>query len=260
MKSLTLTFLLLFLTNLSHAQLGLRNPEWLGSLYQNSCPGITFRGIGQTNTTAGATSYTVATSNAPSANALVLVAVINSKASAPDTPTLTGHGMTWVQVLTTNFNVLATPIARLTVFRGMTNNTPTATALVADFAGATQTGCNIRAVNCSNALSTGSHGANAVIQAVANGANASANPSITLAALNSSGRNNVVAFFGNDSNGFAGTAENNWVEDWDSGYNTPATGGYCVYRLATTDNTVVVTAGSGDWAGIAIEVAPNACP
>ena len=56
-------------------QSGMRSPAMMGRFQAaaSGCPGIVLTGIGQTNTTAGASTYTLATSNAPVANSLMLV-------------------------------------------------------------------------------------------------------------------------------------------------------------------------------------------
>jgi hypothetical protein len=182
---------------------------------------------------------------------------LNTKASAPDTPTLAGYGMTWQQILTTNFNTLASPVSRLTLFWSMTNNAPADLAdLTADFGGVNQSGCGIRALQILG-VKTNSWSTNSLAQCVRYGANAETLKTITLSALNASGSNAVVAFMGNDIvTTFTGTNELNWVEDMDSGWATPSSGIYCTYRVRHTDNTVNVTNNSADWAGVAFEIEP----
>jgi hypothetical protein len=214
---------------------------------------MTFRGIGQTNTTANVDSYTLATSNAPIANALCIVAVISSKASAPNTPTLAGYGMTWYMIAETNFNTLGSPKSKLTLFRSMTNDNPTSDALVASF-GANQTGCSMRAVQFSGVDTSGTLGSNAIVQFAVNGADATANANVTLAALGGGGFNSVIAFLGKDTVAFSGTPEDGWTEDWDAGANPPSNAGYCMYNFFTTDNTVIVTNTAADWAAMAVEI------
>lgn len=216
-------------------------------------PAIGFAQVGTPiSTTTGANSYATA-SLTPSANALVLVAVINAKASAPDTPTLTGNGLTWVQIDTHTYSTIASATKRITLFRSM-GASPSAGAITADFAGASQLGCHIYVCQFTATDQTGSNGSGAIVQTVKNRGDASADPSVTLAALTGT-RNAVFAVFGNLRNGFAGAVEGApWVEDFDAGFNTPATGAYAEHALATTDNTVVVTAASSDWAGIAVEI------
>jgi hypothetical protein len=100
---------------------------------------------------------------------------------------------------------------------------------------------------------TGTNGADAIVQAVTNTGTASANPSISMTAI-SDGRNAVMTFFTNSVNPFGGTPESGWTENYDVGYATPDNGTYIMRRLTTTDNTPTVTAAASDWSGIAIEI------
>jgi hypothetical protein len=235
---------------------GLINPAFISALYADApaavCSvGIT--GIGQTNTTTGATTYTIATSNTPTANSLMLVSVAHGEGTAPNIPTLTGHGTTWVMVATTNWGLY-----RISLFRSMTNNTPTATAVVASFASQTQWGCNMRGVYLTNTLTTGTWGSGAIVQS-AMITNNTANPSVTLAALNGS-TNAVYCAFINNVNGYGATSiDSGWTQDIQNGFNTTATGQCNIYALETTDNTPSITDGAQAWGGIAVEI-QRACP
>jgi hypothetical protein len=62
----------------------------------------------------------------------------------------------------------------------------------------------------------------------------------------------TIGYFYNDVNPFGGTAETDWTEDVDGGLGTPA-GQYAVHRNSTTDNTILVTAASSNWIGVAIQ-------
>ena len=75
--------------------------------------------IASSNLTVGgsgtdATSFTTA-SVTPSANALVLCAVENSVSGTPATPTLSGNGLTWVQIATCHYDQSGTQY-RVTLF------------------------------------------------------------------------------------------------------------------------------------------------
>lgn len=254
--ALKLLILLAFASS-AWAQLNISTPFYPTGLLKSSGASVCSMGLvgmGQTNTTAAASTYTLATSNNPIANVICLVSVVNTKASAPDVPTLAGHGMTWVMVGTTNWGGLY----RLSLFRSMTNNTPTATACVASFGGASQTGCNMRGVYVTNVLTTGTYGSGAIVQTVQT-TNSSANPSITLAALLGS-TNAVYAAFANNVNGYGATSiDAGWTEDIQNGYNTPATGQLNIRALGTSDNTPSITDGAQAWGGIAVEI-QKACP
>src|SRR3990167_11448563 len=123
-----------------------------------------FAALSPTNLTAGgsntaATSYTTA-SITPSANALILASVeSNADPDAPNTPTLTGNGLTWVEVVTRLDGT-----ARMTLFRAM-GSAPSAGAITIDFAGQSQAnGSTWIVTEFSGADTSGTNGSAAVIQ------------------------------------------------------------------------------------------------
>lgn len=216
-------------------------------------PVIVFSNLGTVSTTTGASSYATSASYQPAPYALVIAAVINSKASAPDTPTFSGNGLTWTKIDSTNYNTVSSPTCRLTMFRAM-GPAPTSGTGTADFAGATQTGCHVLVVQFTGVDSTGGSGG-AVVQSVIKNGDASTAPVITLASLAANGRDAVFTAWGGDLNSSTVlSVESGWTEDADVGYNTPATWMGAQHRLDTTDTTPGATTTSIDWAGIAIEI------
>lgn len=210
---------------------------------------IAFRAIGSNSTTTAASAYATTAANTISPNTLALIFVVSSLASATDPTSVTGCGLTWTKVTSTNYNAGG---QRISLWRSMTNATTPSGTITANFSG-NQTGCNIRVVELSDVDTSGSGGSGAIAQTVL-ATNATANPSITMAAFTGT-RNAGVAFFANvTANGFAGTPEAGWTEDWDAGYNNPATSGYCEFKLLNTDSTPSVTVGAQQWAGVAVEV------
>jgi len=210
------------------------------------------RGIGQTNTTTGSMVYVVATSNVPPANALMLCSVACGMSGGPPIPTLAGHGTTWVLIATTNWGNY-----RICLFRSLTNNTPTSTPIVATF-GSTLWGCNMRATFWTNVNTSGTWGSGAIVQSVMV-TNNTANPSVTLAALNGS-TNAVYCAFVNDVNGYGATSiDAGWTQDIQNGFNVTATGQCNIYAVETSDNTPSITDGAQAWGGIAVEI-QKACP
>lgn len=111
-----------------------------------------------------ASSYTTA-SITPSSNVLTFVAVMNriatGVAGGTKVPTVTGCGLTWVQV-NTQVNGGATPNRRVTVFRAC--GTATSGALTIDFAGETQTNALYHVCEFPGARIDGGNGANGVVQ------------------------------------------------------------------------------------------------
>lgn len=227
----------------------------VGSLHvpRGSAAPMTLNQLAATGSTANTTSYASA-SHTPTANALVIAAVISTKATAADTPTLSGNGITWVYI--TNVLTFSTTI-NISVFRGR-NASPSAGATTATY-GASQTGCYIKIVEFVNADPTGTDGDAAIVQCAVitdpvDPGTGTANPSLTLSALSGGGANAVIAFSGSSLNPYAGTSEGTWTEELDTGFGLPTTGVYATYQLASTDNTVVITAGIARWGLVALEI------
>ncbi|HET9707420.1 MAG TPA: Ig-like domain-containing protein [Gemmatimonadales bacterium] len=116
--------------------------------------------IAQTMLTSGGSgvnskTYTTA-SIAPSANALVTVAVLGKRSSGALTPTISGGGIsTWTQVASVDYDPIGVPTSRLLVFRGMsaspgtgaitityTSSVSNAAWMVSQWTGVDQTGTN----------------------------------------------------------------------------------------------------------------------
>lgn len=117
----------------------------------------------------GAASATNATSYetgsiTPTANRLILAAVGHSRAGsgANEVPTLTGNGLTWVEVGTVQ-SADASAGRRVTVFRAM-GASPSAGVVTIDFAGATQGRCAWSIVEFSDVDTGGTNGSAAVVQ------------------------------------------------------------------------------------------------
>lgn len=100
----------------------------------------------------------------PTANRLVLAAVSNFRggSGAIEIPTLTGNGLTWVQVATVQ-SANANLGRRVTVFRAM-GASPSAGAVTIDFAGATQSNCAWSIIEFSDIDTSGTDGSGAVVQ------------------------------------------------------------------------------------------------
>lgn len=212
---------------------------------------IAFAGLNTTSSSVNGTSYATGATYTPTANALVLALVMATDTVAA-APTFTGNGGTWVLVNQQTWG--ATPVHNLYIFRTMIAS-PTTTTGTFDCSSDASTGTDIRVVEFTGVDTSGTNGSGAIVQSVPNSGVGVNNPSVTLAALDASGNNAVSAVFGNNSNAFGGTAEASWVEDLDAGHGTPTAGIYHTYRLATTDNTVVVTkSGNPNWGGVAVEI------
>lgn len=174
----------------------------------------------------------------------VFVLTTTKAASTPDVPTMSGTGQTWTQI-----NTITTATSRTTAFRFYCTSSTTSSTNVS--CGADQTSYVLNKFEITGTVSTGTNGADAIVQSATN-TGSGVDPSITLSAISSSS-NAVISVFTNNTNPFNGSVEAGWTESYDSG-NTLPKGGYAMYRTTTTDNTPTVTAASSDWAGIAIEI------
>lgn len=165
----------------------LQTVQYAGSTRQSGAGGWA---AGNSNTSA--TSYTTA-SITPVANQLTLVAVLNSKATLPDIPTLSGNGLTYVQIATVVFNTTSSPLRRLTLFRAL-GASPSAGAITIDFAGATQTGATWQVQPFAGVDTSGSNGSGAVQRHAIAVADSAATLQVTLSTF-ARATNVAVAFF-----------------------------------------------------------------
>lgn len=114
--------------------------------------------------TTGATSYTTA-SVSPGANHLLLLQVKSRTniTATPNTPTVTGLGLTWVQIgLPLDIDDTGSSRERMTLWRAM--GTPTSGALTFDFAGQSQTHCEWLLDELSGTDTSGTNGSGAIVQ------------------------------------------------------------------------------------------------
>lgn len=126
----------------------------------------TFASTVVTNLTSGfsdtdATSYNTA-SVSPSSNYLNLVSVTNVKSSTPDTPTLSGNGITYEQIDTHVIDSVGT-MRRSTLFRSL-GSSPSSGAITIDFGGNTQTACSWVVDTVSGVDTSGTNGSGAIVQ------------------------------------------------------------------------------------------------
>lgn len=99
---------------------------------------------------------------------LYLVAVVNTKATTPDTPSLgSAGGITFVQVATLLFNTAAAGLSRITLFRGMAPSGTSSAAITITFPAA-QTGCSYAVDELDNVETGGTSGAAAIVQSNTN--------------------------------------------------------------------------------------------
>lgn len=131
-----------------------------------------------------ATSYVTA-SIAPAANQLILLAVEQNLAGTgiPVCPTVTGNGLTWVEVAGNNHWDAGAPNfwSRTCVFRAMLATTPTAGTVTLNFGAVSQDSVAWSIAEFDHVDTTGTNGSGAVVQSASFGANNAAALSVTLA-------------------------------------------------------------------------------
>lgn len=138
-----------------------------------------------------ATSYNTA-SVTPTANRLQLLWVYSIAGAAPNQPTVTGNGLTWVNI----GSVLDSDgLRRITLFRAM-GGSPSAGAIAIDFGGQTQTGAAWSLAEYDNVDTGGTNGSAAVVQVVTGSTGSNGTSlTVTLAAF-ASAANATVGGFG----------------------------------------------------------------
>lgn len=143
-----------------------------------------------------ASSYATA-SIAPTANNLQLLVVIsNALSGTTNTPTATGAGLTWTQVL--SFPNSDSPTQRMTVFRALSAS-PSSGAVTVDFGGQNQNHFTHTIDQFSRVDVSGTNGSGAIVQSNTKEQTGSSSPSLTLSAF--ANANNAVygAIFQNGS-------------------------------------------------------------
>lgn len=210
---------------------------------------------GALETNADNTSFTSASSASPTANALVLLAVLSARDSGtPATPTASSNGSltcTWDPVVSRQFNTEASPTFRVTLFRCL-NAAPGSGTYTVNF-GETTSAVTINMIEFTGVVTTGTNGAGAVVQSNGNSADTPSNVTISLSAF-SSAFNGAVKFCGaqggtlfNDETGFTELDDNTGT--------TPTRGFQLSYRTDNDTSVVCDAASSVNTAGLAAEIA-----
>lgn len=187
----------------------------------------------------------------PTANALILVSIIAraSDGGAPENPTLSGNGLTWVLA-----NSYSQSVNRKAfVYRSM-GASPSAGAITIDFGtGNTMTSCIWSVDQFTSVDTTGTNGSGAIVQSVGGGVDGTTF-SITLSAFGSA-NNTTFGAFGASSATAILLSEYGYIP---LSYNQGSTGGdntlLVAYRQAN-DTSVSATATAGvEQQGVAIEI------
>jgi len=204
----------------------------------------------------GQTNGSLSTTWTPPGNALLLVGVNRSRATAGNTPTISDSvaQVSWSAALDqTPFDTIASPLHFATWFWGITPASPAAMFITVDFAGDVQTGCSIMV-----ASQTGTHLTTPIVQSKAAAANSAASVSVTLDSALGSG--SVTVSFGSANVTSAITPRTNWTEpaNGEITYTAPATI-LEVQGWTTGETTASFTVAAGSNVAIVnIEVQPPA--
>ena len=160
--------------------------------------------ITATNLTAGSSGTDSQTYNtasvSPGANRLILVPVTirNYTAANLGTISLSGNGLTWVEVATVTYSSIASSQNRTSIFRAM-GASPSAGAITITISGSGQTACAWSVDEFDGVDTSGTNGSGAIVQYDTDATdNATGTPpAVTLAALADAVNNAVYAVHGN---------------------------------------------------------------
>lgn len=146
------------------------------------------------STDSGATSF-VTSSITPVADRLYIATIHSGLRTTtdPNTPTLTGCGLTWVQIDTILPDDASSSRSRITMFRAM-GSSPTAGALTTDHGGQTQDRCTVTVDEFIGVDTSGTNGSGAVVQSAKNRVTGGTSLTVTLAAFGSSSNATYGAF------------------------------------------------------------------
>lgn len=209
---------------------------------------LKFEGLNTTDLT----DYTTA-SLTPVAGRLYLLAVSSGKTTgATDTPTVSGAGLTWVQI-----NTIQSTNHRTTVFRAM--GTGSAGVLTIDH-GTTPTNdqgnCAWRLTEIDGVATSGSNGADAIVQNQTGTGTGSTTASLAFTNTVGSGNATFGAYNQNTTSAdvVAGTGFTMLGDDANTNPGTPSTRLACEYSLTGTA-PVTFTVGSGaSWGMVIVEL------
>lgn len=192
-------------------------------------------------------SYTTA-SISPPGNKPVFAVVVNTKNSAPETPALSGNGLTWV----VQQSVVWSSTWRITLYRAL-GATPSSGAVSITFGGVGQTGCSWVIGYFDGAATGGTNASEAFVQSASNTGNNVSSLTVTLSAFGSA----TNAAFG------AFAVDNSTSPVVGSGFTSVATnpgnspGRSMLVEFKTTSDTTVDSNSEGAnriWGAVACEI------
>lgn len=134
----------------------------------------------------------------PGSNTLVLVAVAirNYSAANLGTITLSGNGLTYVEIATITFSSIASSTGRVSIFRAM-GASPSAGAITITVSGTGNSACGWSVDEATGTDTTGTHGSGAIVQSNTSQSDSTQTPTVTLSALTDAVNHAVYACFAN---------------------------------------------------------------
>lgn len=155
--------------------------------------------------TSAGTSATTA-SITPTGNRLLLAIVASHRSDSvdPAAPSLSGNGLTWVQIGTALWDSTSSSRRRVTLFRAM-GASPSAGAVTIDFAGQTQANIAWAIDEFDGVDTSGTNGSGAIVQTADSTAGINASIEITLGAFSDAGNATYGGFGCAGDTGIAGT-------------------------------------------------------
>ncbi len=184
----------------------------------------------------------------PPTNDLIILYVFNrATTGAPNTPTVSGNGLTWTQIKTV---VDSGNLRRMTLF-GANASGSSAGATTIDFAGQTQTMCYAFFFQATSVDLSG--GVAAAFVQSPTGTGSATSGSITLAAAGSADNRPISGWFHSAQQG--STERTNWTEADDLSAGAPVGGMETQYRSDAFEITASASwVTSAVWVGIAAEI------
>ena len=166
---------------------------------------------------------------------MLVAIVVNTKASAPDQPTVVGNSLVWTEIFDTNYSA---GVGRLTVWQAKCGPGATPGAFTAATTGVTQTGWCVGVVEITGGVFTGTQGTNGIRQRVNANTSTTEAMTVTFGTLGKGTACILLATFDENS---TCTPEAGWTELLDVNFNTPACGIAAAYRLKNTDTSGTIT-------------------
>ena len=156
------------------------------------------------NLTASYSTGTISSANtasiSPSSNALILLSVMSRRGDStePSVPTVTGNGLTWVNVTSIYYDTASASRKKLSLFRAM-GSSPTSGAVTIDFSGENQTDIFWAIDEATGVSISGTNGSGAIAQSASvKDEGGAVNPLVVTLGTFSSTNNATYGTFTND--------------------------------------------------------------